>query len=144
MRKFPQYKLPIKLNIGCGNDNRNGYLNIDNRDLGFNMVWDITEGIPFPDNTVESIFCSHMLEHIDDEQAVDFLQECLRVVRVGGTVCIRVPLASSPGAIFWGHKTYWNVDKVEAMYKLEEPIGKYLLVENKEFQEQLLFTLKKL
>jgi len=143
MNKFPQYKFPIKLNIGCGNDNRKDYINIDNRDLGFNMVWDIRDGIPFPDSSVESIFSSHLLEHLDDNESKNFLQECLRVVKKNGIVCIRVPHATSSGAIYWGHKTFWNEDKIESTLRLEESIGDFTIVENKLFDNQLLFTFKK-
>ena len=144
IRKFPEYKLPIKLNIGCGNDNRKDYINIDNRDLGYNMVWDIRDGIPFPDNSVQTIFCSHLIEHLDNEESLDFLRECLRVVQKGSSVVIRAPLFNTIGAIFPGHKTFWSYEKVLVLTRLEEPLPKFKITENEILGEQLLFTLKKL
>lgn len=144
MRKFPEYRNPIKLNIGCGDDNRKGYVNIDNRDLGFNMVWDIKDGIPFPDNSIEMIFCSHLIEHLNDEESIEFLQECLRVVKKGSIITIRVPVFSSVGAIFPGHKTFWNREKITALTKLDEPLPKFDVIENQVLEEQLLFSLKKI
>lgn len=144
MRKFPKYKEPIQLNIGCGNDNKKGYINIDNRDLGYNMVWDIIEGIPFPDESVTNIYSSHFIEHLDDKESQDFIREGLRVLKKGGFLCIRCPHATTVGAILWGHKTFWNQDKIEALEKMDEPVGKFIIVENKEWEGQLLFTLKKI
>jgi predicted SAM-dependent methyltransferase len=66
------------------------------------VVHDLTKGIPFPDKSVDVVYHSHILEHIDrnifrdgqdpsDDRAVAFVRECRRVLRPGGVLRIVVP-----------------------------------------------------
>lgn len=55
------------------------------------LAWDLRKGIPFPDDTFDMVYSSHVLEHIDRIHAVDFLSECFRVTKQGGTIRIVVP-----------------------------------------------------
>jgi predicted SAM-dependent methyltransferase len=145
MRRFPEYKVPIKLNVGCGEDNRLGYINIDKRDLGFNTLWDVRDGLPFTDGSVVEIFSSHFLEHLDDDESEAFFREAFRVLKSKGELIVRVPHATSTGACIMGHKTFWNEEKVLSLQGFDRnPIGNFIISENKEEGGQLLFTLKKL
>ena len=144
MNKLPTLKYPIRLDIGCADKCQRGHIGVDIRDCGQDIIWDVRNGIPFPDNSIDGIFSSHFLEHLDDVDARNFLQECLRVVKSRGTVTIRVPLATTTGARMWQHKSLWNMEKVEGTLKLEEPIGQFVIIENREWDGQLLFTFKKI
>lgn len=55
------------------------------------MVHDLSRGIPFPDASVDAVYHSHVLEHLDREIAGRFLSECARVLRPGGIIRIVVP-----------------------------------------------------
>lgn len=55
------------------------------------MVHDLRRGIPFPDDSVDSVYHSHFLEHIDRDMAPAFLREVRRVLRVGGIHRVCVP-----------------------------------------------------
>lgn len=55
------------------------------------IVWDLRNGIPFPDKAFDVVYHSHLLEHIDRETAPDFLKECYRVLKPGGRLRIVVP-----------------------------------------------------
>lgn len=55
------------------------------------VVWDLRRGIPFPDQTFDAVYHSHVLEHIDRDGAAGFLGECRRVLKPGGIVRIVVP-----------------------------------------------------
>jgi Methyltransferase domain len=50
------------------------------------MVHDLRKGIPFPDNSVDAVYHSHFLEHLDSPIARMFMREVQRV---------RSPAASS-------------------------------------------------
>jgi predicted SAM-dependent methyltransferase len=52
---------------------------------------DATSHLPLPSNSVEVLYSSHMVEHLDRGQARAFLGEVLRVLEPGGTVRIAVP-----------------------------------------------------
>lgn len=56
------------------------------------IIWaDATKRIPLPDNSVEVLYTSHMLEHLDREEAKLFLREAYRVLAPNGIFRIAVP-----------------------------------------------------
>lgn len=52
---------------------------------------DATKRIPHTDQSVDSIYTSHMLEHLSRDQAVRFLAEARRVLKARATLRIAVP-----------------------------------------------------
>ena len=55
------------------------------------MVHDLRKGIPFPDNSIDAVYHSHFLEHLDRQDAPRFLTEVRRVLKPGGIHRIVVP-----------------------------------------------------
>jgi len=51
----------------------------------------VVKRIPVPDSSVDVLYSSHMLEHLDDFEARLFLGEARRVLRRGGVLRIAVP-----------------------------------------------------
>ena len=144
MRKFPQYKSPVKLNLGCAGKWPEGVINIDNEDYGQDMVWDVTDGLPFPDNSVEEIQTSHMIEHLDDDQSLDLLKEAFRVLKKGGCFICLTPHIHQPTAIYFGHKSFWNEAKIDALMRIHPKIGEFEIVQNIKMDDGLLFRLRKI
>ena len=79
---------PKKLNLGCGKDIREGYVNIDRQHHDLNSF-----PYPFADEEFDEILCSHIIEHLDDMRGV--MGELHRITRVGGTIRIKAPYFSS-------------------------------------------------
>lgn len=52
---------------------------------------DVTRRIPEPDDSVDIIYCCHMLEHLTRPNARRFLAECRRVLKPSGAIRIVVP-----------------------------------------------------
>ena len=52
---------------------------------------DAVKRLPFPDNSVEVIYSSHMLEHLDRREVAMFLREAWRILQPGGIIRIAVP-----------------------------------------------------
>ena len=52
---------------------------------------DLTYGLPFPDNSVDYIYTSHVLEHLYPDSARNLLHEARRVLKDGGLLRICVP-----------------------------------------------------
>ena len=52
---------------------------------------DATKGLPFKDASVDVIYSSHMLEHLDRNEASRFINESFRLLRPGGIIRIAVP-----------------------------------------------------
>lgn len=132
------------MNIGSGSNPMEGYINIDNRDLGDNMVWDVTNGIPFPDESVDKIVSSHFLEHLTDKESLQFLDEALRVLKHGSELGIVVPHVLSPGAFYPGHLSFWNEQRVDALQRLEHPPRPFSVLKNEKRGDDLIFFFKKL
>jgi SAM-dependent methyltransferase len=60
--------------------------------LGDNIrVHDMRKGLPFPNGTVDVVYHSHFLEHLDRSDVPAFLSEVRRVLRSGGVHRIVVP-----------------------------------------------------
>ena len=55
------------------------------------MVHDLAKGIPFESNSVDVVYHSHLLEHLDRDAARKFLLEAKRVLKPGGIQRIVVP-----------------------------------------------------
>lgn len=55
------------------------------------VVHDLRKGIPAADGSVDAVYHSHMLEHIQRAAAPSFMREILRVLKPGGIQRIVVP-----------------------------------------------------
>ena len=55
------------------------------------LAHDLSKGIPFKSNSVDVVYNSHVLEHLDRSVARGFLKEILRVLKPGGICRIVVP-----------------------------------------------------
>ncbi len=57
-----------------------------------NIKWaNAVKHIPEADNSVDVLYSSHMLEHLDKEEAKSFLKEALRILTHNGIIRIAVP-----------------------------------------------------
>jgi SAM-dependent methyltransferase len=84
-----------KLNLGCGTDIREGWINLDNFDSKTLDVIHNLETFPYPfdDNYFDEIIAINVLEHI--ENPVRVIEELHRITRKDGKVTIRVPYYNS-------------------------------------------------
>lgn len=108
---------PIKLNLGCGPSGLDGWVNFDWGALpllskvpwvrrllvkagilpaGYDTPWpkirlvDIRKRLPLRNDSVQFVYCSHVLEHMERWEALRVLRECHRVLVSGGAVRIVV------------------------------------------------------
>ena len=80
-----------KLNLGCAEDIREGWVNLDFlNQKGVDVVHDVNNyPWPFKDNEFERVFASHVLEHVED--LIEVMNEINRICKNGARVVIRVP-----------------------------------------------------
>lgn len=85
---------PKNVQIGGGAHTIDGYFNIDAVPPA-DLTWDIRQGIPLHDATVECMFSEHFLEHIDyPRSAKQYAHEAHRVLAPGGQLITGVPDAA--------------------------------------------------
>jgi len=80
----------MKLNLGCGRDVREGFVNVDQYPFPGVTVCNMdTDPLPFPDGSVESVLASHFLEHVLHFDRV--MREIHRVLAPDGCLEVHVP-----------------------------------------------------
>lgn len=71
----------MKINLGSGPQKGiNGWINIDQK-KGADISIDITKGLPFPSDPINTIYTSHFLEHLCYNDICVVLEECFRVLK---------------------------------------------------------------
>ena len=86
----------MKLNIGCGRDYRPGWMNIDiSSDCKTDVRMDIrTDTLPAREYEADEVYISGVLEQIgDNDQLINLMNECHRVLKPGGKMVVVVPNA---------------------------------------------------
>ena len=97
-----------KLNLGCGFDKLDGYINIDNRsECSPDVVFDLNIfPYPFETNTFSEIIMDHVIEHLDDPLLV--LQEIYRISAPEAKIYLNCPHFSG-NWVHPGHKSAISV-----------------------------------
>lgn len=83
------------LNVGCGYNFYEGFVNLDWEWKPGVVAWDISrlksEPYPFPDGYFKGIYTEHCIEHVDINAGWDNFREFYRLLKPGGTLRIIVP-----------------------------------------------------
>lgn len=88
--------MSVKLNIGCGRDYREGWINTDiSKDTKADLYFDIRKDVfPFDAGNASEIYISGVLEQIgENEHLIHAMNECHRVLKQGGVMNVVVPNA---------------------------------------------------
>ena len=112
-----------RLNIGCGNDYLDEYINLDKGNCKCDVKWDVEETPwPFEDNSMEMIFCKHLLEHINKDKIIPFFREVNRILQPVGIAEIFVPHYKSRIAFTdFTHISYFSEESLRYFQK-DDPI----------------------
>lgn len=79
-----------KLNVGCGWDIKEGWVNLDRHALpGVDVVHDIESlPLPFADEEFDYVYCRDVLEHCE---YIPVLRDLHRILKKGGRIFVKVP-----------------------------------------------------
>lgn len=84
-------KLPY-INLGCGAKFNERWVNVDFTSTGKDVIaHNLTQGIPFKDNSFKVAYHSHVLEHFTKEGAEKFITECYRILQTNGILRVAIP-----------------------------------------------------
>lgn len=92
----------IRLNLGCGSDIREGYINVDKFPANESVVQAEFPILPFNDNVADEALLSHVLEHFGYADGQTLCREIQRVLKPGGVALIEVPDIAWCAAQFLG------------------------------------------
>ncbi len=112
------------LNVGCGQDVRKDWINLDNAKLpGVDVVHNLNKfPYPFKDNEFDNVICLNVLEHVNDFVAV--LGELHRICKPGTRITLSVPYWNS--VLAWAdpqHKRGFTLDTFTYFQRTGRPEG---------------------
>lgn len=83
----------LKIDLGCGPNKREGFVGVDERpfDGKVDVVTDLRQKWPWPDNSVDEAVASHFIEHLEADERVHFVNELYRVLKVGASAQVITP-----------------------------------------------------
>lgn len=115
------YSVPEKtgkklINVGAGEWKCDGWVNLDYSSEWYSsqqkkqsfIEYDIrNDDIPIESESVDCVYCSHVIEHIENEYDEKFLCECHRILKKGGVVRIACPDAEFLWMMTKAGKDWW-------------------------------------
>jgi len=101
-----------RINLGSGYRKKPGFVNLDNRpETSPDMLCDLTEGLPFKDNSVDEVWAQDILEHIPIGKTVFLIEEVYRVLKPEGRFISLTPSTDGRGAFQDPtHVSFWNLN----------------------------------
>lgn len=107
----------MKIDIGCGREPKEGFIGVDIEKFPeVQIVLDAgKQRWPWKDNSVEEVWCSHVVEHLTAKERIHFVNELYRVLKPGAFATIVTPYWSSSRA--YGDLTHQWPPVVEDWYK---------------------------
>ena len=111
----------LMLNIGCGTDYKDDWINIDNNSDNniekLDLNWDLRCALPFPDNSVDFIYNEHFLEHLTVEEGIRAVKDFMRILKPNGILRIAMPDLKNTVAMYLDPN--WESDPVIKKFGLE-------------------------
>lgn len=80
----------MKLHLGCGGHRLKGWINIDLHNKAADVIAD-AKVLPYPDNSADEIYSSHLIEHFHFKDGFVVLKEWYRVLKPGGHMALETP-----------------------------------------------------
>lgn len=114
------YSKPIRLDLGCGLRKPEGFVGVDNYPWSeVDVIADLNETFPFPDNSVDEVRAHDVIEHLPDK--IHTMNEIWRICKSNAVVDINVPSTDGRGAFQDPtHTSFWNINSFK-YYCVEFP-----------------------
>ncbi len=80
------------VNLGCGQRFHSDWVNLDLHPADPSVQkWDLQDDLPFPDESFDVVYHSHVLEHLSKADGLQLLRRCRRVLKPNGILRVAVP-----------------------------------------------------
>lgn len=133
IKKYIDKNDQIRINLGCGSDIKEGWLNLDEYANSFcgdknninkqNLIqYDCRNGFPIKNNSVNLIYSSHFFEHLTPTEALNLYKDSFRILKNGGIFRIALPnIIKIMKAIFYEDLDYLTplMHDERVMFKIE-------------------------
>ena len=104
-----------KLDLGCAGRKPDGYIGVDINDFDYPegefIQADINNILPFDDCSFIEVRAMYVLEHIDNNKKVQFMNEVYRVLKLGGKFIAEFPPPMTskglPNGMFYADPTHY-------------------------------------
>jgi len=107
----PQNGRPLHLHLGCGTKYLAGFVNVEaNPQQKLDLWLDVRCGLPFASGSVDSIYSTHMIEHLYPDELERLLSECIRVLKPGAGLRLVVPSLQSAIRAYQQNRHEWFYD----------------------------------
>lgn len=114
-------RMPIKLHLGCGDEYRPGYLNIDRYDRSVaDIVSDVIQ-LPFESSTIDEIEADQLIEHMDYVHGRYALNEWFRILKPGGRLVLETPELKASMKEFVSAGLNSKRSRLQWVYGLDSP-----------------------
>jgi len=81
----------MKLNLGCGDQPVRGFTSIDIDDTLHPEITADVRKLRFAPNSIEAVYCSHMLEHLNSVDSTELLKRIYTWLEPGGILWLSIP-----------------------------------------------------
>ena len=100
----------LRVDLGCGDRKPDNFVGVDVcPGLGVDIVADLNQRFPFPDNSVDELRAYDTIEHLVDR--IHTMNEIWRICKPGAKVDILVPSTDGRGAFQDPtHVSFWNIN----------------------------------
>lgn len=111
----------VMLNVGCGTDYKQGWINIDNNSdhniKKLDLNWDLRYQLPFPNNSVDFIYNEHFLEHLEVAEGIKAIKDFMRILKPNGILRVAMPDLKNTVAMYLDLN--WKNDPVIKKFGLD-------------------------
>lgn len=118
-----------KLQIGCGANIYEGWLNTDLNSKDSIAFLDAGKIFPIESETFNYIYSEHLFEHLTPDQQINMLSEGSRILKNGGIMRIATPsldflfnLYKNPGSDIHSEYTSWAVNNSPYLKSVKEKV----------------------
>jgi autotransporter strand-loop-strand O-heptosyltransferase len=116
----------IKLNLGCGNDIKEDYINVDylNNIGKVDVAADVAQ-LPFKKNSIDEIYIAHVVEHFGVYEIPQVFNEFNRVLKEGARLIIEIPDLEDCVRIWQGLSDEEKYTRIEYIFGGQSHQGDY-------------------